>query len=36
MEFLGLKIRAVPKGKKYAVKSHMTDKAKKQSQKESC
>ena len=28
MEFLGLKIRAVPKGKKYAVKSHMTDKAK--------
>ncbi len=28
MEFLGLKIRAVPKGKKFAVKSHMTDKAK--------
>ena len=28
MEFLGIKIRAVPKGKKFAVKSHMTDKAK--------
>lgn len=28
MEFLGLKIRAVPKGKKFAVKSHMTNKAK--------
>jgi len=28
MEFLGLKIRAVAKGKKIAVKSHMTDKAK--------
>lgn len=28
MEFLGLKIRAVAKGKKFAVKSHMTDKAK--------
>ena len=28
MEFLGLKIRAVPKGKKFAVKSYMTDKAK--------
>ena len=28
MDFLGIKIRAVPKGKKYAVKSHMTDKAK--------
>ena len=33
MEFLGLKIRAVPKGKKYAVKSHMTDKAKNRAKK---
>lgn len=28
MEFLGLKIRAVPKGKKFTVRSHMTNKAK--------
>lgn len=27
MEFLGLKIRAVPKERRFAVKSHMTDKA---------
>lgn len=27
MEFLGIKIRAVPKSEKFAVKSHMTDKA---------
>ena len=33
MEFLGLKIRAVPKGKKFAVKSHMTDKAKNRAKK---
>lgn len=33
MEFLGLKIRAVPKGKKFAVKSHMTDKAKNRTKK---
>lgn len=33
MEFLGLKIRAVPKGKKFAVKSHMTNKAKNRAKK---
>lgn len=33
MEFLGLKIRAVPKDKKFAVKSHMTDKAKNRAKK---
>ena len=33
MEFLGLKIRAVPKGKKFTVKSHMTNKAKNRAKK---
>jgi len=33
MEFLGLKIRAVPKGQKYAVKSYMSDKAKSRTKK---
>lgn len=35
MEFLGIKIRAVSKSGKYAVRSHMTDKAKEKSEKES-
>ena len=33
MDFLGLKIRAVPKGNKFAVRSHMTDKAKERTKK---
>ena len=33
MDFLGLKIRAVPKGNKFAVRSHMTDKAKERAKK---